>query len=60
MGRALAVSKLTQIKSSISTFEQNVQKETKAIMNGLTDMLQKHQPTELSDAPLKDIEKKSQ
>tara|TARA_B110000285_G_C14871699_1_gene489516 strand:+ start:252 stop:533 length:282 start_codon:yes stop_codon:yes gene_type:complete len=59
MGRALAVSKLAQIKDSISTFETNVQKENKAVMNELGDMLKKHQPTEVSDAPIKEIEKKS-
>ena len=59
MGRALAVSKLSQIKESIKSFETNVQKETKAVMNGLSDMLKKNQPTEVSDAPIKEIEKKS-
>ena len=59
MGRALAVSKLSQIKESISSFEGNVKKETKAVLNELTDMLSKHQPTEVSDAPIKEIEKKS-
>ena len=56
MGRALAVSKLSQIKESISSFESNVKKETKAVLNEMTDMLSKHQPTEVSDAPIKAIE----
>tara|TARA_B110001450_G_scaffold243662_1_gene255086 strand:- start:299 stop:511 length:213 start_codon:yes stop_codon:yes gene_type:complete len=59
MGRALAVSKLSQIKESISSFEGNVKKETKAVMDGLTNMLAKHQPSEVSDAPIKAIELKS-
>ena len=59
MGRALAVSKLTQIKQSISTFESNVQKETKSLTDQVSEMLQKHQPTEISDAPLTEIQKKS-
>ena len=53
MGRALAVSKLSQIKLSISNFEENVKKETEAVVSGLNATKGKHMPTEISDEPIK-------
>ena len=44
MGRALAVSKLSQIKLSVSNFEDNVKKETEAIKKGVEATKGKHMP----------------
>ena len=53
MGRALAVSKLSQIKLSIENFEGNVKKETEAVISGLNATKGKHMPSEISDEPIK-------
>ena len=60
MGRALAVSKLSQIKNSVSIIESNMQKETKNMLDSMTNMLAKHQPGEIDDAPLNAIKNKSE
>ena len=55
MGRALAVSKLSQIKLSISNVEENIKKETDAIKKGLEATKGKHMPAEVSDEPIKQV-----
>ena len=51
MGRALAVSKLEDIKGAVSSLEKNFKKESAMISEQAASMLEKHQPT-LIDASL--------
>ena len=47
MGRALAISKLESIKADISSLEKNLSDESAVVKQTVTEMLQKHQPSEL-------------
>ena len=49
MGRALAVSKLEDIKGAVNTLEKNFKKESDMISQQAASMLQKHQPVTLEN-----------
>ena len=52
-GRALAVSKLSQIKEGVQTMEKNLVKESQAIIDEVETMKEKHRPT-LMDTKIAD------
>ena len=59
MGRALAVSKLQQIKLNISTLEHNLKTEGNDLISIANETLEKHQPQEMSTAELDDLSRKT-
>ena len=59
MGRALAVSKLQNIKLNIQTLESNFKTEAQTIQEQSKDMLMKHQPVELDLGEVSKLEKQA-
>ena len=59
MGRALAVSKLESIKSSIGELEKNINTEAGSINTTVKEMLNKHQPSELDPSMIKGLDEKA-
>ena len=58
MGRALAISKLESIKSSVNSLEKNIADESESVKTSVNEMLKKHQPSELDMSMIKGIEEK--
>ena len=58
-GRALAVSKLQNIKLNIQTLESNFKTEAQTIQEQSKDMLMKHQPVELDLGEVTKLEKQA-
>ena len=58
MGRALAVSKLESIKTSVSGLAQNLNKEADTIQNTVDEMLNKNQPVEIDNALVNKLSQK--
>ena len=59
MGQALAVSKLSTIKSTINTLEQNLSQEGEGIQQELKAMLGKHQQNEIDTTRVDKMQKKA-
>ena len=59
MGQALAVSKLSTIKQSINTLEQNLKQEGEGIQQEMKAMLNKHNMAEIDMAKVDKIQKKA-
>ena len=59
MGRALAVSKLQQIKLNIETLEKNLKTEGNILLEEANETLEKHQPQEMATTDLDELEKKT-
>ena len=59
MGRALALSKLTDIKQQVNILEQNLKSESQALVQQTTHMMQKHRPTQIDSAPAEEVSKKA-
>ena len=59
MGRALAVSKLQAIKDSVSILNKNFKDEGASIRGEVTNMLAKHQPSEIDASVGQKLEKKA-
>ena len=59
MGRALAVSKLQNIKLNISTLESNFKTEAQTIQEQTKEMIMKHQPVELDLSEVTKLEKQA-
>ena len=60
MGRALAVSKLQNIKSDINNLSINFKKEEDDLQSEVKHQLEKKQPEEVETATLAELKKKSQ
>merc|ERR1711934_1091343 len=58
MGRALAISKLESIKSSVSSLQKNLADEAATVGGSVDEMLKKHQPSELDSSLVKGLEEK--
>ena len=58
MGRALAISKLENIKNSVNNLEKNLADEASSVQGSVAEMLKKHQPSELDMSMIKGIEEK--
>ena len=58
MGRALALSKLENIKANIQGLEKNIADESAVINKTVDEMLAKHQPTELDPKMISALEEK--
>ena len=58
MGRALAISKLETIKTSVATLEKNLAEESQSVQTSVNEMLKKHQPSELDLSMIKGLEEK--
>jgi hypothetical protein len=59
LGRALAVSKLEDIKINVSALAKNIHNEGQALQDQKNNMLKKHQPTPLDLSVIPTIEKKA-
>jgi len=59
MGQALAVSKLSSIKQSINTLEQNLKSEGEGIQQEMKAMLNKHNMNEVDPAKVDKMQKKA-
>ena len=58
MGRALAISKLEAIKSSVNLLSKNLQEEAGTVTTSVDEMLKKHQPSELDSSMIEGIQSK--
>ena len=59
MGRALAVSKVQSIKTSINTIDNNLKLESQAIQSNIENMMQKRDAQEIDTALVEKMSKKS-
>ena len=59
MGQALAVSKLSNIKQSVNTLEQNLHEEGEGIQEEMKAMLTKHTLMEIDAAKVDKIQRKA-
>ena len=59
MGRALAVSKLQQIKLNIETLESNLKSEAKNLQDQSDKTLEMHQPVEMTTDKVEELAKKT-
>ena len=59
MGQALAVSKLSSIKQSVNTLEQNIKHEGEGVQQEMKAMLNKHNINEVDASKVEKIQKKA-
>lgn len=59
MGQALAVSKLSSIKQSVNTLEQNIKHEGEGVQQEMKAMLNKHNMNEVDASKVEKIQKKA-
>ena len=59
MGRALAVSKVQSIKTSINTIDNNLKLESQAIQSNIENMMQKRDAQEIDTALVEKMSKKA-
>ena len=59
MGQALAVSKLSSIKQSVNTLEQNLKQEGEGVQQEMKAMLNKHNMNEVETTKVDKIQKKA-
>ena len=59
MGQALAVSKLSSIKSSVQTLESNIKQESEGIQGEMKALLAKHNMIELDESKVQKMDKKA-
>ena len=59
MGQALAVSKLSSIKQSVNTLQQNLKQEGEGIQDEMKAMLNKHSMMEIDTAKVDKIQRKA-
>ena len=59
MGQALAVSKLSSIKQSVNTLQQNLKQEGEGIQDEMKAMLNKHSMMEIDIAKVDKIQRKA-
>ena len=58
MGRALAMSKLENIKENMNGLEKNLADEASVVTKTVQQMMQKHQPTEVDTKMIENLEEK--
>ena len=58
MGRALAMSKLENIKENMNGLEKNLADEAGVVTKTVQQMMQKHQPTEVDTKMIENLEEK--